>query len=706
MVSQSIWPLFLSLGLIFFAIASVAMFYRVPGSGWALVSAFFFTTAVIFFWFRDMIHEAHAGFHNKWVLRGLRIGFILFVISEAMLFFSFFWAYFHSSFSPSPFIGGVWPPPGIVPPNPFSLPLVNTLLLLTSSLMVTMAHRILPRVRTRNMPFAVGGHELSTPPSSPTQDPQSLGEPSPYDLSQLREIYLTTTKEFKNYARLSLDVRLSLSRLRFHLVSLHPAKRRLRDRAIDRFSKLGLRWPYMHAPRDYFEDRFVMGLENFLRQCALLGVTLKRTALGIPRICTALEFVFWLFLACAFGGLFLLLQYREYLGNSFSINDSVYGSCFYFLTGLHGLHVALGLFSLLALLLYFIRKFHLYRLPFFFRSAGPPHFSRFPGLAAAYDDLGVTGEGLPAVPEEVPSLYPLVSCWWDYFLENRYKFSFFFFHATRSHHISNKITWKNLEVLIGPSGEEFRTLDDDRSQRIRYFTLRDVFIESFAVPHAGGLFRFPVKYFAGFSNPPCFTTSSGQFLHSIVPGEFEFDMETFLTPPFLTLESILYHSPYGSIPVHYETPLGPLDFNAKPDITIMRFGLPVSYGSAFFPIIARAYPHFIRLTAPISEKTYIINIFSEPQTVYLAPGITLNYVGTDFIVEKRPNQASPKEVFPELGEAPALVENDLELFKAIKWFVEGPRHRSTLFDYAVWYWHFVDFIWLLLYLLIYCPPYL
>jgi hypothetical protein len=60
------------------------------------------------------------------------IGFILFVISEVFAFISVFWAYFHSSIVPSVEIGGYWPPLGIVPLNPFSIPLLNTFLLLSS----------------------------------------------------------------------------------------------------------------------------------------------------------------------------------------------------------------------------------------------------------------------------------------------------------------------------------------------------------------------------------------------------------------------------------------------------------------------------------------------------------------------------------------------------------------------------------------------
>lgn len=57
--------------------------------------------AIIFVWFRDIVREGKQGLHTKIVQKGLVLGYILFLITEIMLFFSFFWSYFHSSLSPS-----------------------------------------------------------------------------------------------------------------------------------------------------------------------------------------------------------------------------------------------------------------------------------------------------------------------------------------------------------------------------------------------------------------------------------------------------------------------------------------------------------------------------------------------------------------------------------------------------------------------------
>jgi cytochrome c oxidase subunit 3 len=47
---------------------------------------------------------------------------------------------------------------------------------------------------------------------------------------------------------------------------------------------------------------------------------------------------------------FTLFQAVEYIVSSFTISDGAFGTCFYFGTGFHGLHVIIGTIFLLAAL--------------------------------------------------------------------------------------------------------------------------------------------------------------------------------------------------------------------------------------------------------------------------------------------------------------------------------------------------------------------
>jgi len=149
LVDPSPWPVVGSISVLILAIGAVQMLH--DSTPWVMLIGFAGVLYTMLAWWRDVVKEANTGDHTPVVQLHHRYGMILFIASEVMFFVAWFWAYFDASLYPGEAIlasrteltGGVWPPQGIETFDPWHLPLINTLILLTSGTTVTWAHHAL-----------------------------------------------------------------------------------------------------------------------------------------------------------------------------------------------------------------------------------------------------------------------------------------------------------------------------------------------------------------------------------------------------------------------------------------------------------------------------------------------------------------------------------------------------------------------------------
>lgn len=140
----SIWPLAGGVSSFVLLFGLVLLFHDV--TPYVAIIGLICVLYTMYGWWSEVIAESHAGDHTPVVGIGIRYGVIMFIASEVMFFAAWFWSFFKHAIYPMGEIEGVevlaaqWPPIGIETFDPWHLPLINTLILLTSGCAATWAH--------------------------------------------------------------------------------------------------------------------------------------------------------------------------------------------------------------------------------------------------------------------------------------------------------------------------------------------------------------------------------------------------------------------------------------------------------------------------------------------------------------------------------------------------------------------------------------
>ncbi len=306
-----------------------------------IYSLFFFVNTVYNWTYLLYLDSLSDAVNTSRASKSILFGMSLFIASEIMLFAAFFCALFYFSLSPTMSVGFIWPSKFILVVDPLELPYFNTLLLFTSGVTVNSYYYNLKSLQ----------YFFAFPKNLPLNNLLNS-----WFLFTLNQDYFILKSKFISSSDSDWLIFLSYLHL-LRSLSVYPT---------DFFKKI-------YLPRALI---FFLHLFNLNDYVLFVLKSISFNSRKILYIALKLKIIISnLFITIYLGTLFLITQFIEYhsikLGLNFNVN-TIYGSLFYSITSLHGLHVFVGLCLLIAV--WYLSGFNKNIVNFkFFGESSQPH---------------------------------------------------------------------------------------------------------------------------------------------------------------------------------------------------------------------------------------------------------------------------------------------------------------------------------------------